>query len=172
MRIPDPSLPSREVGKVPRPKTSRFRPRRAYDEFDVEAGNLAVRLSIESAQEKSMWLARFRGAPWAVGPTRPGRTRDLKRALSDELPEALRQRSSHEAPQYDGGTPLSSGHAPAVAVIVDVTVYWAINTWPNRSFIRRHDQVGRQIFAYTGTISVTVKSLSAKALSLGTEGKG
>lgn len=52
MRIPDPSLPSREVGKVPRPKTSRFRPRRAYDEFDVEAGNLAVRLSIESAQEK------------------------------------------------------------------------------------------------------------------------
>lgn len=173
MRIPDPSLPSREVRKVPK-----------TDDFSASARvgpmtSLSLRLATlpsgcQSSQpkKKSMWLARFRGAPWAVGPTRPGRTRDLKRALWDELPEALRQRSSHEAPRHDGGTPLSSGHAPAVAVIVDVTVYWAINTRPNRSFIRRHDQVGRQTFAYTGTISATVKSLSAKALSLGTEGKG
>jgi hypothetical protein len=72
----------------------------------------------------------------------------------------------------DGGTPLPSGHAPAVAVIVVVTVYWAKYARPIRTFSRRHDQVGRHTVAYTGTISATVKALSAKAPCLGADGKG
>ena len=85
----------------------------------------------------------------------------------------LRQRLSHVAPQRDGGTPLPTGHAPAVAVIVVVTVCWAIYTRPIRSFSRCHDQAGRYTVAYAGTIRARVKaSSSAKAPCLGTEAKG
>jgi len=67
--------------------------------------------------------------------------------------------------------PMPSGHAPAVAVIVVVTVFWAPHSRPDRSLIGGHDQAGRDIVAYAGAIRVKVKTLSAKAPCLGTERK-